>query len=122
MEDISAIQAITLALACLGAVLGVINTWAGLDKNRLKLRVLPQHAIPVGGAPANLNFCIAVTNMSAFAVTIDDVGVYYRGTGERGSFIKPIILDGGTWPNPPNLTAPAVSTVSESSICAALAA
>jgi len=27
-------QAITLAIAVLGAVLGVINTWHGLDKTR----------------------------------------------------------------------------------------
>lgn len=98
MLDISIFQAVTLAIAFLGAALGVINTWTALDKNRLKLRVVPQHAIPVGGAPSHVNFCISVTNMSSFAVTVDDVGVFYRGTEERASFISPILADGGPWP------------------------
>jgi hypothetical protein len=36
-------QAITLSVAVLGAVLGVINTWQGLNKSRLKLKVKPAH-------------------------------------------------------------------------------
>lgn len=43
MDKISIVQAITLAIAVLGAVLGVINTWLGLDKSRVKLRVAPAH-------------------------------------------------------------------------------
>lgn len=77
MEHITA-QAISIAV--LGAVLGVINTWHGLDKSRPKLRVRPAHVIPVGSAPRSLTFCIEVTNLSAFALTICDVGVLYRRT------------------------------------------
>jgi hypothetical protein len=98
MEGITIIQEITLSIAVLGAVLGVINTWHAIDRSRVKLKVLPAHAIPMRGADPRLAFCIEVTNLSAFAVTIYDVGVFYRGTKKRGSFIQPVFIDGGTWP------------------------
>ena len=98
MDKVSIMQAITLAIAVLGAVLGVINTWLGLDKSRVKLKVAPAHAIPVGGADPRLKFSLTVTNLSAFAVTIDDAGVFYSHTKRRGSLIQPVIADGGPWP------------------------
>jgi hypothetical protein len=98
MADTALVQAITLAIALLGAVLGVINTWHGLDRSRVKLKVRPAHAIAVGAANPELDFCIEVTNLSAFAVTVHDVGVFYRGTKSRGSFVMPVLADGGSWP------------------------
>lgn len=102
---ITPVQAITLILATIGAVfgavgavLGVINTWHGLDKSKVKLVVQPAHAIPIGGANPNLNFCISITNLSAFAVTVNEVGVFYHGTKQRGTFVMPITHDGGAWP------------------------
>jgi len=98
MGDITLVQAATLAIALVGAVLGVINTWYGLDKARVKLKVVPANAIPLGGANPALRFCIEVTNLSGFPVTISDVGVFFRGTDSRGSFVMPVLLDGGAWP------------------------
>jgi hypothetical protein len=98
MENITVVQAVTLSIAVLGAVLGLINTWQGLDKSRVKLKVRPAHAIPVGNASPVLTFCIEVTNLSAFAVTVCDVGVFYHGTDRRGSFVQPVFIDGGRWP------------------------
>ena len=92
------LQAVTLAIALLGAALGVINTWHSLDKSRVKLLVRPKHAIPFGGADQRLTFCIEVINMSAFAVTVDDIGVFYKGTDRRGSITQPVLVDGGKWP------------------------
>lgn len=92
------VQAATLAIALLGAVLGVINTWHGLDRTRVKLRVRPSHAIPFGNVDPRLNFCIEVTNLSAFAVTICAVGVLYHGTKARGTMVQPMLADGGEWP------------------------
>jgi hypothetical protein len=93
------LQPLTLSLAVLGAVLGIINTWHGLDKSRLKLKITPKHAIPVGGADPRIKFCVEVTNLSAFAVTIEDVGILYSGTKNRGSItVTPLIIDGGSWP------------------------
>ncbi len=97
MEHVTA-QAVTLSIAVLGAALGLINTWHGLDKSRPKLRVRPAHAIPVGAAPRSLTFCIEVTNLSAFPLTVCDVGVLYRGTADRGAVVTPVLADGGPWP------------------------
>ena len=98
MENITIIQGITLSIAVLGAVLGVINTWHDIDRSRIKLKVRPAHAIPVGGVDPRLTFCIEVTNLSTFAVTVNDVGVFYYGRDRRGSFVNPVIIDGGSWP------------------------
>ncbi len=92
------IQGITLAIAVLGAALGIINTWQALDKSRVKLRVRPKHAIPIGVADPRLTFCIEVTNLSAFAVTVDETGVFYLGTDRRGAYTQPVLLDGKGWP------------------------
>ncbi len=97
-QDITSLQVITLAIAFLGAVLGIVNTWHGLEKSRLKLRVRPAHAIPVGPINPSLTFCIEVTNLSSFAVTVSDVGVFYKGTKLRGSIVQPVLIDGGSWP------------------------
>lgn len=98
MENITIVQAITLSIAVVGAVLGIINTWHSLDVSRVKLKVRPAHAIPVGAVIPALTFCIEVTNLSTFAVTVCDVGVFYHGTDRRGSFVNPFLLDGGKWP------------------------
>ncbi|MBU9247630.1 hypothetical protein [Burkholderia multivorans] len=74
-----------------------MNTWFALDRSRLKLRVTPKHAIPVGGAPSHLQFCIEIQNLSDFAVTIEEVGVFYRGAKERG-YINPFLPNGQQWP------------------------
>ncbi len=95
MNSITLIQAITLAIAVLGAVLGLVNTWQGLDKSRVKLLVRPKHAIPLGAANSSLTFCIEVVNVSAFALTINEIGVLYRGTKSRGAITRPIFVDEG---------------------------
>jgi hypothetical protein len=94
----STVEAVTFAIAVLGAVLGLVNTWHNLDKTRVKLAVRPKRAIPLGNVDPRLTFCIEVTNLSSFAVTVSDVGVFYYGTKSRGSIINPVLLDGGVWP------------------------
>jgi bacterioferritin-associated ferredoxin len=61
------ISAVTLAVAIVGAVLGILNTWKAYDRDRPKLRVIPKHAIPVGAADPRLTFCIEVVNLSALS-------------------------------------------------------
>lgn len=92
------VQAITLAIAVLGAALGVINTWHTVDKSRVKLRVRPKQAIPFGAADPDLTFCIEITNLSAFAVTVYETGVFYKGIDRRGAYVQPILMDGKGWP------------------------
>jgi hypothetical protein len=98
MSEITVFQAVTLAIAVIGAVLGIINTWRAIDQSRVKLKVVPAHAIPFGGANPNLCFCIQVTNLSQFAVTIDDAGVFFHGTDKRASIVNPVFTDNGPWP------------------------
>jgi hypothetical protein len=92
------VEGITLAIAVLGAVLGVMNTWQALDNSRVKLRVRPKHAIPFGDADPRLTFCIEITNLSSFAVTIAEAGVFYRNTDKRGAYGNPVLIDGQPWP------------------------
>lgn len=94
----SIFETVTFAIAVLGAVLGVINTWVGLSKERVKLIVTPKHAIPVGGAPEELEFCIEVVNLSAFPITISEIGILYRGTKKRSIILHPVTSDGGPFP------------------------
>jgi hypothetical protein len=98
LAGVTLLQVSTIAIALVGAVLGVVNTWASVDKSRIKLRVRPAHAIPSGGAPQHIGMSITVTNLSAFAVTVDEVGLFYRGTVNRGAIITPILADDGKWP------------------------
>lgn len=94
----SVVEAITLAIAILGAVLGFINTWHAIDKKRVKIRVRPKHAISLGAVDPRITFCIEITNLSEFAITVDEAGVFYKGTDARGAYAQPILIDGKSWP------------------------
>jgi hypothetical protein len=94
----SILEGITLSIAVLGATLGLVNTWHALDRSRVKLRVRPKHAIPVGAADPRLTFCIEVTNLSVFAVTVEEAGVFFKGTESRAAYTLPVLIDGGAWP------------------------
>lgn len=93
------------ACAALGAVLGVINTVAGLSQRRVRLRVIPKLAIrsETGvfshtteqdlGTPA-----IEVINLSAFPVTIAQAGFNLKGDKGRLIPVPPFIFDNRPWP------------------------
>ena len=102
------IQAITLTIAVLGAVLGVINTFVALDRNRVKLRVIPMAAtfnksllvstIIKNGA-CKTHILIEVQNLSAFAVTIREVGLLYHKNKKRGKWVRSTVCTGGDLPH-----------------------
>jgi hypothetical protein len=105
----STLDAITLSIAVLGAVLGIVNTWHALSLRMVRLVVRPSAAVRIGagafkstihvpppGTVADL--CIEVTNLSAFAVTIDEVGLLPRRGKVRQAIPRPILADGGAWP------------------------
>jgi hypothetical protein len=90
---------ITMAAAILGAGLRIMNTWNSLNQRRVRLRVTPMHAVSVPGGQHG--FGIELINMSAFAVTVVDVGFSLgRRIGKAGRFsvIEPILIDGQPWP------------------------
>ena len=59
-------DAITLSVASVGAVLGILNTWKAIDRDRPKLRVVPKRAIPLGAVDPRLRMSIEVINLSTF--------------------------------------------------------
>ncbi len=98
-DQFTIVDGITLSIAVLGAVLGILNTWRAIDRDRVKLKVIPKQAIPVGNMPdQRVRLCIDVTNFSTFPLTITEVGVLYKGTDKRGAVVNPIIIDGGGFP------------------------
>ena len=98
-DQFTIVDGVTLSIAVLGAVLGVMNTWRAIDRDRVKLKVIPKQAIPVGNMiDQRIRLCIDVTNFSTFPLTITEVGVLYHGTSRRGAVVNPIIIDGGGFP------------------------
>jgi hypothetical protein len=90
---------ITFGAALLGAALGIMNTWNAISQRRLRLRVRPAHAISMPhGTKA---FSIEVINLSAFPVTITEVGFALKKgikKSRRFAVVQPIVIDGGPWP------------------------
>jgi len=96
---------VTIVLATVGAVLGCVDTYVLLQGRRVRLRVVPKSAVRdtggvwsnsmrhmPGGAP-----CIEVVNLSAFPVTICEVG-YELPSPMRATIIEPTLLDSKRWP------------------------
>ncbi len=94
---LSIFDAITLAIALVGAVLGVINTWHAIDKRRVKIQVRPQQVTPYRYEIQGIDFCITVTNLSDFPITIKEVGFLYKGTDVR-SVVLPQPFEGEKMP------------------------
>ncbi len=92
---------ITFGIAFLGAVLGIINTWRNIDRDRVKLLVKPAHAIPVGALEymhPNIEFSIEVVNLSVFPVIVSEVGFLHKAMDSRAAVMQPITLNGPTTP------------------------
>jgi hypothetical protein len=91
----------TISCAVIGAVLGVINTWQGLNQRRVRLKVVPKVASIFYGRKFDQEMgCVEVTNLSAFPVTLREVG-FTNGDPrkkERAVIVKPIVHDAGPWP------------------------
>ena len=77
-------QGITLAVALVGAVLGVMNTWRNMNQDRLRLVVKPTQAYFDNGSH---QLCIDVMNLSTFPVTLTHYGFFMHGTSRHMQFI-----------------------------------
>ncbi len=84
---------ISFSLAVLGSVLGILNTWRAMNKDKVKLKVLPKRAYPVGIASPMINFSIEVINLSSFPVTVNETGFLLKNTTNRAVIIDPITTD-----------------------------
>lgn len=69
-------ESITLAVAIIGAVLGIVNFWRATDLDRVRLKVIPQLYLFDTGLEG---ICVEVVNLSAFAVTIRQIGFTLPG-------------------------------------------
>jgi hypothetical protein len=88
---------IALAIALVGAVLGIMNTWHQLNRDRVRLRVVPKVVnLHSGGNISDSKLCIEVINLSTFAVTVCSVG--FTSAKHDLVVIDPLLLYGGVWP------------------------
>lgn len=116
------IQIVTLVTAIIGAVcgisgavLGVINTWSQLSRNRVRLKVVPKMAFMMGGggvitatkatqlykelssSGVPSRWCMEIVNLSSFAVTVSNAG-FGRADKTRHVLWRPEVSDGKAWP------------------------
>jgi hypothetical protein len=88
---------ITMSIAGLGAALGIINTWHALDQRRVRLRVIPKLAYPfLGGDFGEIMGCIEVVNLSAFPISISEIGFTIDGDPRkrrRLAILEPLTSD-----------------------------
>jgi hypothetical protein len=98
---------ITAAIAGARLALSIFNTVQASLKNRVRLKVLPKSFKPLAAnaVKRSLNtydpgngLCIEVVNLSAFPVTIDEVGFTQRGTKVRAMCPYPALIDDKPWP------------------------
>lgn len=83
------LESVTLAIALLGACLGVLNTWHEISRDKPKMRVVPMNVV----WDEQLYFGIEVTNLSAFPLTVTEIGFQRSGTKTRASVPLPYVLD-----------------------------
>jgi hypothetical protein len=85
MLGFDAKDGVTLSIAAVGAVLGIINTRQAMDQQRVKLRVVPKWVLfPMEEPPNDEAGCVEVVNLSAFPVTLQEVGFTLQGEGRKG--------------------------------------
>lgn len=75
------ISSVSLALGSVGAVLGVVNTWNLLDRQRVKLVVRPALSFLVPSAEPILT--VEVLNLSVFPITVSEIGFRLKN-GQKG--------------------------------------
>ena len=98
-------KTVTLALAILGALsgvvgtcLGILNTWRQFDRDKVKL-VLNWTVEPWGGrlGKAVMVHSLKVENLSPFAITIAEVGlVFAKPSGPKIAFSQTTTTEGET--------------------------
>lgn len=93
--DSGVMQAVTLAIAVLGAVLGVLNAWRNWVHDRLRVRVDVSTAMGIGGTPA---IRINIRNLSRFDVTITHIGLHCIGRKRHMQLWQPMFARGEALP------------------------
>lgn len=103
---------ITLIIAVVGAVLGIVNTWVQLSKNRVRMKIIPKAGHHLGSmfihsvlaqstapnTPDDDRLCVEVANLSDFPVTINEVGLGSDIKFKTRHVLTPKTLDDKPWP------------------------
>ncbi|TNE67384.1 MAG: hypothetical protein EP336_07600 [Rhodobacteraceae bacterium] len=71
------LQLATFGIACVGAVLGILNTWRNFRSDKVRLKVRPEHVIVPNDSRDFLG--IRVANIGSPTITIVDVGIELGG-------------------------------------------
>ena len=69
-------EGVTLGIALLGALLGLVNLWRQVSRDRVNLRILPQNYFTSAGLDG---LCFDVVNLGFTPVTVVQVGVRLQG-------------------------------------------
>lgn len=110
----TAMDGINLVIALTGVVLATVALWHQFHQTRVRLRVIPRFtAILPNGAfysspksdleriaakSREVGWTIEVVNLSAFPVTIAEIGFGKVGHLRRSVIIKPIVISGKEFP------------------------
>jgi len=87
-------ESVTLCIAAVGAVLGIINTVMSLNQQRVKLIVRAKYAFfASGGDVSETMGCIEVTNLSNFPVFVSEIGFELVGSKDRLTITAPLTTD-----------------------------
>jgi hypothetical protein len=90
-DSITLITAIAgVSFGLLGAVLGVVNTWRAIDRDRIRIRVEPAFFIRTDGIVKMDGYRLIITNLSYIPVTITQVGFTMRHGKDLLTFVSPI--------------------------------
>ncbi len=89
-DSITVFQAVTMAVASIGAVLGTMNTWISIDKNRVKLSLIPKEVRRLGASTEEeTHLSFDIINFSSFPIIISEIGVLYKNSKNRGYIFPP---------------------------------
>ena len=92
-------EIVTLGIAVGGLLLGIRSEWRAHSHDKIRLRVIPKIAFPVGPM-ADSRPCVAfeIVNDGHLPATVTEVGFLYRDTRERGVVTVPILIGEEKWP------------------------
>jgi len=100
------ITGVTLGIALVGVVLGIINTIHSLNRDRIILRVIPVRVL-TPGLSLREDLGVQIINLSYIPVVVSVVGFslskrsFFPSKGKKDKripFINPVVLEGGAFP------------------------
>lgn len=93
--EITWLQLATLAIALVGAVLGVLNTWRTFSNDRVRLQLRAHFAFLTPSMQECLT--VNVVNLSTFPLTVTGVG-FELADGKTAPLMHFSLQDGGNFP------------------------